>query len=307
MARPRVVESWGRPWAGVLEPQQPHATPKAAPQKSASVELSEFTTETQRHRENRADAEPRSIMTRFVFSVFCALCGSVVNLSFADPPQAMYLFPAGGTARHERPVPRRWPLPQPVLFAGDDRPRGRSVAGRPPGAIALVRGPASAAAGVAAAGGLSAGDGRVGEDHGRRPPRGPVRPVADGPGGHVAAPVRRRRSCRKWWRTRSTASPSRSPVTAPVTINGRIFPHEDVDVWAVTLKKGQTLTAMVDAERIGSPLQAKLTSTTRPAADRRVVDAGRDPRVRITAATEASTRSTSPTPGPTAGRHSFTG
>src|SRR5437588_2264841 len=49
------------------------------------------TTETQRH---RADNKPRSVMGRFVFSL-CALwvCGEPL---FADPPQAMYLFPAGG-------------------------------------------------------------------------------------------------------------------------------------------------------------------------------------------------------------------
>ena len=77
------------------------------------------------------------------------------------------------------------------------------------------------------------------------------------------------------------------PVAAPVTINGRIFPHEDVDVWAVTLKKGQTLTAIVDAERIGSPLQAKLDirdPAGKPVAD--AVAAGRDPRARVTAAAD---------------------
>jgi hypothetical protein len=75
------------------------------------------------------------------------------------------------------------------------------------------------------------------------------------------------------------------PVTAPVTINGRIFPHEDVDIWAVTLKKGQTLTAIVDAERFGSPLQAILEirdPAGKPLAES--VYAGRDPRLRITAA-----------------------
>jgi hypothetical protein len=78
------------------------------------------------------------------------------------------------------------------------------------------------------------------------------------------------------------------PVTAPVTINGRIFPHEDVDVWAVSLKKGQTLTALVDAERIGSPLQAKLD--VRDPSGKTVAEAvsagGRDPRARITAAAD---------------------
>jgi hypothetical protein len=77
------------------------------------------------------------------------------------------------------------------------------------------------------------------------------------------------------------------PVTAPVTINGRIFPHEDVDIWAVTLKKGQTLTAIVDAERFNSPLQAKLEirdQMGKPVAES--MYAGRDPRLQITAATD---------------------
>jgi hypothetical protein len=77
-------------------------------------------------------------------------------------------------------------------------------------------------------------------------------------------------------------------VIAPVTINGRIFPHEDVDVWAVTLKKGQALTALVDAERIGSPLQARLDirdPAGKPLAEG-VAAGGHDPRARITAAAD---------------------
>jgi hypothetical protein len=77
-------------------------------------------------------------------------------------------------------------------------------------------------------------------------------------------------------------------VRAPVTINGRIFPREDVDVWAVPLKKGETLTALVDAQRIGSPLEAKLE--IRDPAGTSVAEAvgtwGRDPRVRLTPATD---------------------
>ncbi len=47
-------------------------------------------------------------------------------------------------------------------------------------------------------------------------------------------------------------------VALPVTANGRIYPHEDVDAWSVTLKKGQSLFVQVDANRIGSPLEAKI-------------------------------------------------
>jgi Bacterial pre-peptidase C-terminal domain len=47
-------------------------------------------------------------------------------------------------------------------------------------------------------------------------------------------------------------------VSAPVTINGRIYPREDEDHWSVKLKKGQTLSCAVVASSIGSPLDARL-------------------------------------------------
>jgi len=47
-------------------------------------------------------------------------------------------------------------------------------------------------------------------------------------------------------------------VTLPVTINGRIFPREDVDVWEFSAQAGQALTLAVAAQSFGSPLQARL-------------------------------------------------
>ncbi len=47
-------------------------------------------------------------------------------------------------------------------------------------------------------------------------------------------------------------------VSSPITINGRIFPREDVDVWSIKAKKGETYTCTVNAARIGSPLDARL-------------------------------------------------
>lgn len=47
-------------------------------------------------------------------------------------------------------------------------------------------------------------------------------------------------------------------VTPPVTINGRIFPREDVDVWTFAAKAGQAFTLAVTAQSFGSPLQARL-------------------------------------------------
>ena len=47
-------------------------------------------------------------------------------------------------------------------------------------------------------------------------------------------------------------------VTLPVTINGRIFPRENIDRWAFRATKGQTITCEVHAARIGSPLDSRL-------------------------------------------------
>jgi hypothetical protein len=52
--------------------------------------------------------------------------------------------------------------------------------------------------------------------------------------------------------------PVAESVTLPVTINGRIFPREDVDVWAFSARRGQTVTAALLAGRFGSPLEAQL-------------------------------------------------
>lgn len=47
-------------------------------------------------------------------------------------------------------------------------------------------------------------------------------------------------------------------VTLPVTINGRIFPREDVDDWSIEAKSGQVITCEVNAARIGSGLDSRL-------------------------------------------------
>ncbi len=47
-------------------------------------------------------------------------------------------------------------------------------------------------------------------------------------------------------------------VALPVTINGRIFPREDVDLWQFSAKKGETYYAEVSAARLGSPLESRL-------------------------------------------------
>jgi hypothetical protein len=49
-----------------------------------------------------------------------------------------------------------------------------------------------------------------------------------------------------------------TPVKLPVTINGRIFPREDVDVWTFEARAGETVSCEVMASRIGSPLDSRL-------------------------------------------------
>src|SRR5262249_12880342 len=44
----------------------------------------------------------------------------------------------------------------------------------------------------------------------------------------------------------------------PVTINGRIFPREDVDLWSFSARKGQSITCEVHAARLGSPLDSRV-------------------------------------------------
>jgi hypothetical protein len=73
-------------------------------------------------------------------------------------------------------------------------------------------------------------------------------------------------------------------VKPPVTINGRIFPRENVDVWTFRAAKGQTFTCEVNALRLGSPLDARLE--VRGPDGRRISEAvgdGTDPRLRFTA------------------------
>lgn len=50
------------------------------------------------------------------------------------------------------------------------------------------------------------------------------------------------------------------PVTValPVTINGRIFPREDVDAWSFEAQAGQAITCSLAATEFGSPLKGRL-------------------------------------------------
>lgn len=47
-------------------------------------------------------------------------------------------------------------------------------------------------------------------------------------------------------------------VDLPVTINGRIFPREDIDIWTFDATAGERISCEVNAARIGSPLDSRL-------------------------------------------------
>lgn len=48
------------------------------------------------------------------------------------------------------------------------------------------------------------------------------------------------------------------PVKFPITINGRVFPREDVDCWRIEAQKGQTIWCEVESARLATPLDARL-------------------------------------------------
>jgi len=74
-------------------------------------------------------------------------------------------------------------------------------------------------------------------------------------------------------------------VKLPVTINGRIFPREDIDVYSFHAKKGESVHCEVNAVRLGSPLDARLE--VRDSQGRRIAETdaptGGDPALRFVA------------------------
>jgi len=77
-------------------------------------------------------------------------------------------------------------------------------------------------------------------------------------------------------------------VPLPVTINGRIFPREDVDAWTFDARAGQVITCDVSAARLGMPLEARLE--LRDPDGNRIAESmdviGGDPRLTFTAPTD---------------------
>lgn len=79
--------------------------------------------------------------------------------------------------------------------------------------------------------------------------------------------------------------PIPTAVTLPVTINGRMFPREDIDAWTFAGQAGQSYTCEVMAARMGSPLDSRLVvldPAGRPLAEN-VDGRGADSFVRFTA------------------------
>jgi len=87
----------------------------------------------------------------------------------------------------------------------------------------------------------------------------------------------------------SEAKPAHVPVTLPVTINGRIFPREEIDTWSFEAKAGTSIHLAVDAARLGSPLDARLEVLDpkgNRVAESEPVSAGVDPQLSFTAASD---------------------
>jgi hypothetical protein len=53
-------------------------------------------------------------------------------------------------------------------------------------------------------------------------------------------------------------APIPTAVSLPITINGRIFPREDIDIWTLSAKAGETISCTVSSRRLGSQLNARL-------------------------------------------------
>lgn len=220
----------------------------------------------------------------------CTLClgGAFLN---ANPPVASYLFPAGGQRGTNVEVRvgglfLHKSCGFELLGSGVEAPKQLQRA-RP----LLFEGPL-----------LPLPDSQQAEDY-PKDMAATVRIAAD------AAPGAR---CARLWTAEGAASglqfivgelpeiveqevdgnPAPVAVTLPVTINGRIYPREDVDVWEFRAVKGQIVSCEVCAGRIGSPLDARLEVL---GSDGRILTEnddsnGVDPFVRFTAPADGAYR-----------------
>ncbi|MCI0358970.1 MAG: hypothetical protein L0211_10870 [Planctomycetaceae bacterium] len=199
-------------------------------------------------------------MSRACPPIVLALAWLAALSAHAEPPHASYIFPAGGqrgttasikVGGHFLHDQCAWEMLGPGVTAAGHLTRGETLWFEGP----LIRQPASQQA----------------EDY-PRDYAGQVQVAADAPLG------------KRWWRCTSAQGVT-SPlvfvvgdlpevveeetdgeaipvqVALPVTINGRIFPREDSDLWTFDAEAGQSITCAVSARELGSPLVARLEAT----------------------------------------------
>jgi len=79
--------------------------------------------------------------------------------------------------------------------------------------------------------------------------------------------------------------PIPAEVNLPVTINGRIYPREDIDIWTFTAEAGEVISCEVAAQQLKSPLDAtmQVTGPTGTVIARCDDASGRDPQLAFTA------------------------
>lgn len=196
-------------------------------------------------------------MRRLLLAMGLLLVLSHANWLRADPPHASYIFPAGGqrgqtvnikVGGHNLHEKAAFEMLGSGVTAPAELVRGETIWFEGP----LIRQPASQAA----------------EDY-PQDYAGQVAIAADAANGQ------------RWWRCwnaqgvtaalpfvvgdlpeiveqETDGDPIPVPVSLPVTINGRVFPREDVDIWSFEAQAGQSITCAAVAKKLGSPLVAKL-------------------------------------------------
>lgn len=80
-------------------------------------------------------------------------------------------------------------------------------------------------------------------------------------------------------------APIPTRVTLPVTINGRIFPREEMDIWTFEARRGQSITCAVQAQALGSPLETRLqiADAQGTVLHEAIAPPGSDPQIRFAA------------------------
>lgn len=194
-------------------------------------------------------------MSRFAFGLVGIL--AAVAAGHANPPVAVYVFPAGG--QQGTAVPVRVGglfIHQSCDFTLD----GKGVTP----SQKLKRGPSIWFEGPV----IPLPDSQQAEDYpadllgevklSKAAPLGPIRgriATSEGIGGGLIFVVG---ELPEVVEKEIDGDPIPIPVSLPVTANGRIFPRENVDLWSFTVKKGQSISALAVSAGINSPLVPKL-------------------------------------------------